>query len=77
MLYVSITHGHFSGKTKMRLYAENLYGNADLPSKKMIINNLLKRIDVYRGYRLHIEPNFSSEHFSKGTNTDPESLKSG
>ena len=54
-----------------------LYENADLPSKKMIINNLIKRIDVYRGYRLHIEFNIDLEHFSKGLDTDPENLKTG
>ncbi len=43
-----------------------LYDNASIEAKKMIVNSLIKRIEVYRGYRLHIEFNIDFEQFKYG-----------
>ena len=43
-----------------------LYENADLPTKKMIVNSLIRRVDVFRGYRLEIEFNFNLRQFFCG-----------
>lgn len=43
-----------------------LYENADLPTKKMIVNSLIRRVDVFQGYRLEIEFNFNLRQFFCG-----------
>ena len=43
-----------------------LYQSASIESKKMIVNCLIKRIDVYRGYRVHIDFNIDFEQFKYG-----------
>ncbi len=35
-----------------------LYETASFEKKKMIVNCLINRVDVYRGYKLHIDFNF-------------------
>ncbi len=43
-----------------------MYDTASIESKKMIIGCLIKRIEVYRGYKLHIDFNIDFEQFSLG-----------
>ena len=46
-------------------YAD-LYDSASIEAKKMIINCLIRRVDVYRGCRLKVEFNFSLEQYLSG-----------
>ena len=46
-----------------KLYEElisfsDLYDSASFEAKKMIVNQLIRRVDVYRGYQLNITFNF-------------------
>lgn len=43
-----------------------MYDSASLEARKMIVNCLIKRIDVYRDYKLHIDFNIDFEQFSLG-----------
>ena len=43
-----------------------LYDGASIETKKMIVNCLIKRIDVYRGYRVHIDFNIDFDQFQFG-----------
>ena len=44
----------------------DMYDTASIEAKKMIVNCLIKRVDVYRDYRLHIDFNIDFEQFSMG-----------
>ena len=44
----------------------DMYDTASIEAKKMIVNCLIKRVDVYRDYKLHIEFNIDFEQFSMG-----------
>ena len=49
--------------TESQLYEElisyaDLYDSASFESKKMIVSQLVRRIDVYRGYQIHVDFNF-------------------
>ena len=50
-----------------RLYSEyygeysdyaDLYDSASFEAKKMIVSQLIRRVDVYRGYQIHVDFNF-------------------
>jgi len=41
-----------------------LYDAADLPAKKMIVANMINRIEVGEGYKLHIDFNIDLSHFN-------------
>ncbi len=43
-----------------------LYETAPFEKKKMIANCLINRVDVYRGYKLHIDFNFDYRQFVEG-----------
>ena len=43
-----------------------LYETASFEKKKMIVNCLIRRVDVYRGYKLHIDFNFDYQQFLNG-----------
>ncbi len=43
-----------------------LYDTASMEAKKMIVSCLIRRVDVYRGYRLHIEFNIDFEQYEHG-----------
>lgn len=43
-----------------------MYDNASMEAKKMIVNCLIKRVEVYRDYKLHIDFNIDLEQFSMG-----------
>lgn len=44
----------------------DLYSTASPEAKKMIVNCLIKRVEVSSGYKLHIEFNINFEQFSRG-----------
>ena len=43
-----------------------LYDTASIEAKKMIVSSLIRRVDVYRGYKLHIEFTIDFEQFCRG-----------
>ena len=43
-----------------------IYDTADLETKKMIVNCLIRRIEVYRGYKLHVDFNIDFTQFDLG-----------
>ncbi len=43
-----------------------LYDNASFEKKKMIVNCLIKRVDVFRGYKLKIDFSIDFEQFMVG-----------
>ena len=43
-----------------------LYDSANLEAKKMIVNAMITRIDVYNGYELNVEFNFNIRQFFEG-----------
>lgn len=43
-----------------------MYSTANLEARKMIINCLIKRVEVHRDYKLHIDFNIDLEQFSLG-----------
>lgn len=47
-----------------------LYDSAPIEAKKMIVNNLIRRVDVYRDYKLHVEFNFSLEQYLSGIDSE-------
>ena len=54
-----------------KLYEElisfaDLYDNASFEAKKMIVNQLIRRVDVYRGYQIHVSFNFGLSQYFKG-----------
>ena len=44
----------------------DMYDSASMEAKKMIVSCLIKRVDVYRDYKLHIDFNIDFEQFSMG-----------
>ena len=44
----------------------DMYDSASMEAKKMIVSGLIKRVDVYRDYKLHIDFNIDFEQFSMG-----------
>jgi len=52
----------------------NLYDTASIESKKMIANAIIKRVDVYSGYRLNIELNVNIRQFLIGLDEKEPSL---
>ena len=44
----------------------DMYESASMESKKMIVSCLIRRVEVYRDYRLHIDFNIDFEQFSAG-----------
>ena len=43
-----------------------MYDTASMEAKKMIVNCLINRVEVYRDYKLHIDFNIDLEQFSMG-----------
>ncbi len=43
-----------------------MYDSASMEAKKMIVSSLIHRVDVYRGYRVHIDFNIDFAQFSLG-----------
>lgn len=44
----------------------DMYDTASMEAKKMIVNCLIKRVEVYRDYKLHIDFNIDFGQFSMG-----------
>ena len=44
----------------------DMYDSASMEAKKMIVNCLIRRVEVYRGYKLHIDFNIDFTQFSLG-----------
>lgn len=44
----------------------DLYDSTSHEAKKMIVNNMIKRVDVFRDYKLKIEFNFDIKQFLYG-----------
>ena len=44
----------------------DMYDTASIEAKKMIVSCLIKRVEVYRDYKLHIDFNIDFEQFSMG-----------
>lgn len=61
-----------SGMDKVsRLYDElisyaDLYDSANFEAKKMVVNQLIRRVDVYRGYQINISFNFDLTPYIEG-----------
>ena len=49
-----------------------LYDSATIEAKKMIVNSMIKRIDVFRDYKLKIEFNFDIKQFFFGIDKEIE-----
>ena len=47
----------------------DMYDTASVEAKKMIVSCLIRRVEVYRDYRLHIDFNIDFEQFSAGLDT--------
>ena len=45
----------------------DMYDTASMEAKKMIVSCLIKRVDVYRGYKLHIDFNIDFTQFCEGS----------
>ena len=43
-----------------------MYDTVSIEAKKMIVNCLIKRVEAYRNYKLHIDFNIDFEQFSMG-----------
>ncbi|WP_347070310.1 hypothetical protein [Faecalibacterium taiwanense] len=57
-----------------RLYDElisyaDLYDSANFEAKKMVVNQLIRRVDVYRGYQINISFNFDLTPYIEGSDT--------
>jgi site-specific DNA recombinase len=49
-----------------------MFDGSDMDVKKMIAGYIIKRVDVYSDYRLHIEFNMSFAQFELGLETEVE-----
>ncbi len=58
----------FSTFDELVSWAE-LYEKAEFVQKKMIVNCLIRRVDVYRDYKLKIDFNFDFQQFISGIDT--------
>ena len=48
------------------LSAQHLYDHATFEAKKMIVNQLIRRVDVYRGYQISVSFNFNLSQYFEG-----------
>ena len=51
----------------------SLYDSASIEAKKMIVNSMIKRVDVYRNYELNVELNMNIRQFFLGME-EPENI---
>ena len=52
-----------------RIYFSDLYDSASFEAKKMIVNQLIRRVDVYRGYQISVSFNFNLSQYFEGIDT--------
>ena len=62
----SIARSVFSAHYDDIISWADMYDSASTESKKMIVSCLIRRVEVYRDYRLHIDFNIDFEQFSAG-----------
>ena len=60
----------FDKYDKLISWAE-LYETASHEAKKMIVNSMIKRIEVFRDYKLNIEFSFDLQQFMNGIDCEP------
>ena len=63
--------GTFYEKEVAKQYEElisyaDLYDHATFEAKKMIVNQLIRRVDVYRGYQISVSFNFNLSQYFEG-----------
>jgi site-specific DNA recombinase len=58
-------YGTASGYDELISYAD-LYDSANFEAKKMVVNQLIRRVDVYRGYQINISFNFDLTPYIEG-----------
>lgn len=51
----------------------SLYDSASIEANKMIVNSMIKRVDVYRNYELNVELNMNIRQFFLGEKPDSNS----
>ena len=49
-----------------------LYDSASIEQKKMIVNAMIRRVDVFSGYELNVKFNFNIRQFFEGIEEEPE-----
>ena len=49
-----------------RISFSDLYDSASFEAKKMIVNQLIRRVDVYRGYQISVSFNFNLSQYFEG-----------
>ena len=50
---------NFSAESSKSIFQNaDLYDSASFEAKKMIVSQLIRRVDVYRGYQIHVDFNF-------------------
>ena len=62
----------FEGGYRRIMEWSEMFDGSDMDVKKMIAGYIIKRVDVYSDYRLHIEFNMSFAQFELGLETEVE-----
>lgn len=52
-----------------------MYDTDSFEAKKMIINYLISRVEIYRGYKLHIDFQINLDQFNEGLDIAAQSKK--
>lgn len=53
-------------QAELSLIYADLYDSANFEAKKMVVNQLIRRVDVYRGYQINISFNFDLTPYIEG-----------
>lgn len=61
--------------SRIRTWSE-IFDDSDMEVKKMIANYIIKRVNVYEGYKLNIELNLNVQQFLNGTDSITEGTES-
>lgn len=57
---------HFASQYEVLISWADLYDHASFEAKKMIVNCMIRKVEVFRDYKLHIEFNFDLNQFLYG-----------
>lgn len=57
---------HFASQYEALISWADLYDHASFEAKKMIVNCMIRKVEVFRDYKLHIEFNFDLNQFLYG-----------
>lgn len=60
----------FSGLSEESGRRKSVDDSASIEAKKMIVNSMIKRVDVYRNYELNVELNMNIRQFFLGMDED-------